>query len=189
MLPLALFATGCEGPDEMEVTGSASCSSSAGCEAKGSITAKWKRNQTEQYGDHAQSGLTSRMMQSSNVIDAAQFSLDVGGSSVVLPSAGLVTLTLVDSATGQTQTTGTFAWRKYGDDLVFSDPNAVNDWAYSQGGTADSLHYALQPFNVVANTGSNRFEVATQYEGQTYATASTTWYSGGGDDCRNCQVQ
>jgi len=120
-----------------------------------------------------------RLLKSTGVVDAAQLKIDVSGSSVQTPSTGLVTIKLIDSSTGVMQSAGTFPWVKSGNNLVLSNPDAVNSWATANGGTADSMEYELHPFAVNQSQGTNTLQVGANYEGTTYAVSTTTWHGGG----------
>lgn len=177
LLPLVLMLSACAGTWEAEVT----CSSSGPCSATGRVKGTFKSIAGQP------STLLQMVAQSTSVMDAAQFSIDVSGSTVGVPSNGLVTIKLIHSQTGAVQAQNTFSWVKSGTDLVLVNPNAVNSWAMSQGGTADSIDYALHPFTVTQGLGSNQLQAQTQYEGTTYASASAVW-SGQGGGCRfSCQ--
>lgn len=176
-LPMALMLSACSGTWEAEAT----CSSSGPCSVTGRVKGTFK-SAVDQG-----STILQMIAQSASVMDAAQFSIDVSGSTVIVPANGLVTIKLIHSQTGAIQAQNTFSWVKSGTDLVLVNPNAVNSWAMSQGGTADSMDYALHPFTVSQGPGSNQLQAATQYEGTTYASAVSVWSRNGGNCGFTCE--
>jgi len=152
----------------------ASCKGGAGCSAEGEIHGQMKKE--VQKGNRKP--LLQQMAESGSAFDAAQFAIDVSQSTVSIPNSGLVSIALVDSSTGAVQAATTWGWTKVGAELKLSNPDALNDWAMTHGGTADSLKYALLPFETTAGT----FAVSVEYEGAAYATSTASWNGGGG--CR-----
>jgi hypothetical protein len=177
LLPSALMLSACSGTWEAEAT----CSTSGPCSVTGRVKGTFKSTADQP------STIFQMIAQSASVMDAAQFSIDVSGSTVGVPVNGLVTIKLIHSQTGALQAQNTFSWVKSGTDLVLVNPNAVNSWAMSQGGTADSMEYVLHPFAVTQSSGPNQLQASTQYEGTTYVSAVAVW-SGSGGGCRfSCQ--
>ena len=151
------------------------------CEIDGALTAVFKRN--------AQYSLLQALFESTTTFDAASISLEIS-STAAIPSTGQVDIELIDSTNGSVQASGTFAWVRSGSDLLFANPNAVNSWALSNGGTADAMTYVLHPFIVTPVPGTNSMTVSAQVDGVTATTASTTWVpNSGGGPCRTCQQQ
>lgn len=180
--PLALALSGCatiEGRVYGECDNTGKCK--AGGEVKGTI----------QFKSYPSQSLLEAVLASGQAFDAAQFRLDVSQSTVTVPAYGTVVVSLVDSSTNAVTTSSRFSWTRVGNELVLSDPNAVNTWAYANGGTADSVRYALDPFNVALNPGERTFAIASEYEGTTVAASSYTWQPTYGGGCREvaCQEQ
>lgn len=175
VLPTVFFMSGCAGTS-WSVKGS--CKSGAGCEVSGEIRGEIKKQKGQQRS------LLENMLASSVTWDAAQFSIDVSGSSVPTPVSGHVTIDLVDSYSGSAQATRTFTWIKVGSAIVLQHPDAVNEWAMAQGGSANSVKYFLHPFAVDEATGWNTLQVAATYDGAAYATSTSNWNVGSGSGCR-----
>jgi hypothetical protein len=176
----AMFLTACE-PTEWEAE--ASCeggSSSWKCSGKGKIKGTFHTQQV--YGLYSAS--------SSN-LDAADFSIDLDGSTVVTPASGNVTISLVDSHANLVQAAKTFAWVKSGTRLYLVNPSEVNTWAQANAGSADTVRYQLQPFDVSGvNPGDNIFSVTSEYAGVPKAVSVTTFStSDGGCGIGYCQEQ
>lgn len=178
MSSIVLGMTGCASVN-WSVTGK--CNTEGVCEVSGTVT-----NQKSMSVP-----LLDRLLKSSGVADASQFKIDITGTSVYTPSSGLVTVKLVDSSSGVLQAAGTFPWVKSGNNIILSNPDAVNAWALANGGTADSMEYDLVPFAVNQSPGSNTLRVGAKYQGTTYAVSSTTWHGGGGgcSGIAECQLQ
>ncbi|MGI8560969.1 MAG: hypothetical protein ACR2J7_05960 [Luteimonas sp.] len=174
---VALLLTGCEAT-EWELSGS--CEGGSGswkCEAEGKIKGTFQKN--------------SASTNSVGGMDAADFSIDVDGSSVVVPSTGNVTVSLVDSTTNAVQAAQAFAWVRSGSRLYLANPAQVNSWAQANSGTADTVQYQLHEFNVSGVTsGTNVFSVTAEYAGNPRASSIST-FSGGGGECEigYCQEQ
>lgn len=110
------------------------------------------------------------------IADAALFELDLGGSSFTYPSNGQVTLTLTDSASGAVTAARQFAWARSGNVLKLSDPNAVDSWASSEGGTTTEIGYTLGHVHVDALLGDNVISIISRYQGQQTA-ASVSFFN------------
>lgn len=151
------------------------------CEVDGALTAVFKRN--------GQYSLLQALLDSTATFDAASISLEIS-STAAIPLNGQVDIELIDSTNGSVQASGTFAWIKSGNDLLLANPDAVNSWALSNGGTADAMTYVLHPFIVTPVSGTNSMTVSAQVDGVTATAATTTWVSnGGGGSCGTCQQQ
>ncbi|TCZ87749.1 hypothetical protein [Lysobacter sp. N42] len=175
-LMAALAATGCAGT-KWRVSGK--CQSGRGCEVEGSIEGVIKSSAKT---------LVARVYESAETFDAASFSLDTGGSTLSVPSSGLVTINLVDTVSGATVTSATVPWRRNGTSIVLADPDSVNRWALAHGGSADSLTYKLHPFPAPSSYGE--LQVTSMYEG--VANSSVTIVNtGSGGSCRytRCHAQ
>lgn len=158
---------------------SGKCQSGKGCEVEGSIEGVVKSSG---------STLVSRIYGSTQTFDAASFRLDTTGSTLDVPTSGLVSINLVESTSGATVTSATVPWRREGPSIVLSKPDAVNGWALAHGGNADSLTYKLHPFPAPSTYAE--LQVTSIYEG--VANASTTIVSAGSDgSCRlvRCHAQ
>ena len=168
-LPAVFRVGGCAG-SSWAVKGS--CKSGGGCEASGEIRGEIKK----QKG--GKRSLRESIIASSATWGAAQFSIDVSGSSVPTPGSGHATIILIDSCSGATQAARTFNWIKVGSAIVLQSPHAVNEWAMAQGRSSDSVRYFLHPFAVEESSGWNTRQVAATYDGATYATSTSSWNVG-----------
>lgn len=126
-------------------------------------------------------------------MDAANFSIDLNGSTVGAPASGNVTISLVSSSTNSVQAAQVFAWIRSGSRLYLSNPTQVNAWAQANAGNADTLAYQLHPFDVTGvQSGENMLSVTAEYAGAPRAVSITT-FSRGFDPCRRgggyCQEQ
>lgn len=115
-------------------------------------------------------------MVAADVADAAQFAIDVSGSTIVYPSTGTVTLILKNSDTGVVLAMRDFSWARTGSLLKLSHPDAVNDWALAAGGDANELTYKLANFPMNSGYGEQIVSVASTYEGTVTASATSTYY-------------
>lgn len=168
---LAVFSlAGCDQPADYE--GSIECKTGGECTIKGSVKGRFSIEK---------STLAASIIASGGVFDAAQFNMNLAGSTVGVPSAGLVTIRLVDSRNGITQAARVFPWNRTGGTLALAGPDGVNAWIISSGGSADSLAYELHPFQTSGQAASNVLAVAIRYEGQTRASSSVSM---GGGGCR-----
>lgn len=173
----AMFLTGCEATN-WEIT--ANCeggSASWKCSGGGKISGTFQKNSIYSAGS----------------MDAANFSIDLGGSTVGTPSSGNVTVSLVDSSTNSVQAAQVFAWIRSGERLYFTDPTQVNVWAGANTGSADSVAYQLHQFEISGvESGTNMFSTTAEYAGVPRAVSITTFSGGGGNGgCRvgHCQEQ
>lgn len=107
------------------------------------------------------------------------------------PSTGNVTISLIDSHTNVVQAAKIFAWVKSGTRLYLVNPSEVNTWAQENAGSADTVRYQLQPFEVSGvSSGDNLFSVTSEYEGDPKAVSVTTFTSGNsGCGIGYCQEQ
>lgn len=102
---------------------------------------------------------------------AADFSIDVSGSTIAYPTSGQVTVTLSVSSTGAVEAVGVFPWIRTGSVIRLSDPGSVDAWAISNSGDADSMAYDLVPFEANFADGSNTIAATSYFQGA--ATASS----------------
>lgn len=160
----------------------ATCRHGEGCSGTGKIGGTFKVESVEEPQSMLQA-----MMSSEAVFDAAQFSLDVSGSTVGLPSNGQVTIYLKNSNVGSIQSSRAWAWTRLGSDLVLSNPDAVNEWVLAESGSADSVEYALHPFATTESPDGNILKLSAQYEGTTYASSSSYWEGRPGTGCREAR--
>ncbi len=165
LLAAIVGLSGCS-PVSYEV--SASCESSKRCKVQGKVSGTFG-------GGKKDMPLYQRLLSlaSTEIPDAADFAIDISGSSVAFPGAGITKLRLVDEATGVEVASRDFAWMRAGDTLRLSDPNAVNAWVASDGGSATSLRYTMGQIDVGAKPGPNTISVASQYKGVSRAAASS----------------
>jgi hypothetical protein len=168
LLPLMLLTVPLMG---MKCTAEASVECPGGkCNPKGSVKGEWEWLRGASFLENLH-GLNE-------VLDARQFRIDVSQSSVGVPSQGFVTLRLVDSTSGAVQASRLFPWHKIGTQLVLTNPDVVNNWALENGDDADSVEYQLEQFSPTTSQGWNTLVTTPVYEGETLATASTTWRVG-----------
>lgn len=176
----AIVLTACE-PKEWEVE--ANCeggSSSWKCSGGGKIKGTFQKQQRNSF-----------YAASTSSWDAANFSIDLDGSTVGTPSTGNVTISLVDSQGNVVQATKIFAWFKSGTRLYLVNPSEVNTWAQENAGSADTVRYQLQPFDVSGvSSGDNLFSVTAEYAGDPKALSVMTFSSGdSGCGIGYCQEQ
>jgi len=165
LLSVVAGLTGC-GPATYEV--SASCESDKKCKVQGKISGTFG-------GGKKEVPLYQRLLSlaASEIPDAAEFAIDVSGSSVAFPGSGITTLRLVNEASGVEVASREFSWVRVGSTLRLNDPNAVNAWVASDGGSATTLRYSMGQIQVGAIPGPNTINVASQYRGISRASASS----------------
>lgn len=107
------------------------------------------------------------------------FTIDTTGSTIPYPSTGTALVKLVRSLDGNTVASRSFSWTRTGAIIRFTNPDAVNDWAYTYFGDADTFTYDTKfPSNFA---GYQAMKLTQKYEGSTQASDTTTVY--GGRDC------
>jgi hypothetical protein len=111
-----------------------------------------------------------------DIIDAAQFAMDISGSTIPVPMEGASTLTFKDSRTGQVLASAEFRWIRAGNLLKLADPDAVNTWVMTHGAAADMLTFDTKPFPVESANRLRRFKVKMMYEGREMASSSSLHY-------------
>lgn len=112
------------------------------------------------------------MLASTDVLpDAAAFAIDVAGSTLTYPQSGLGVLTL-KRADNQVVASQAFAWTKAGTLIKFTNPDAVNAWAYSNLGDATKFSFETNSFSPNF-TGTRVVSLASKYEGQTTSSFHT----------------
>lgn len=171
--PLMLSLTACAG---VSWKASAKCNTNGVCEAGIEASGTLLRSIVPET-------MLERIIRTNVEVDAAALELDLTGSNVGVPASGLLTASLVDSGTGATQASAVFSWHKVGNKLKLVDPDAVNNWALTHGGTADTFKYDLHPFNVGTTQGTNVFKVTQKVEGNSIISSSASWFRGGGGGC------
>jgi hypothetical protein len=137
------------------------------CEIGGEISGSWG-------GSKDLGPLAGQLLAAAEVIDAAQFTLDVGGSTISYPSTGTATL-ILKNASGTVIATRDFGWRRAGTVVRLADPDAVNTWALARSGV-QTLDYKLKPFPLIAGYGEQRIVVRSLYEGVETASSSSSFY-------------
>lgn len=147
-----------------------------GGECKAGFEVKW-----EGGGSGPNKLLASLLNSSSQIPDAAQFAMDISGSTIPYPSSGTGTVFLKNSATGTVVAARSFNWIRSGNIIRAQSPDAINSWAYSNIGNSDSVSYELSRFNSNYGPGLQTIASTGRYEGTTVAAHSATFY--GGRDC------
>lgn len=123
----------------------------------------------------------NRMLSAANLAssgalpDASAFSMNISGSTITYPSTGQVTITITNSSSNSVVAAQTFSWVRTGNTLVLANPAAVNAWASGISSAADEVSYQLVPFEAQAAAGNNTIVAASVYQGQTTASASSTF--------------
>lgn len=112
------------------------------------------------------------------VPDAADFTMDVSGSTVPFPSTGSMNIILTDSSTGIIQGSHVFPWVRTGTVIRLQNADAVNDWVIANAGTTDTIDFKIVPFAANLDPGPQTLAVAAKNEGVTLASFSKT-ISGG----------
>lgn len=109
--------------------------------------------------------------------DAALWTVSLSGSTVDVPNYGTALLKLVDSSTNTMIASQNFGWYRSGAVLLLSNPNAVNDWAINNSGTADTISYETAEFLTSENVGANKLVMTDRYENDQLASATYSWRS------------
>lgn len=168
---ISLSLSGCASTGTWEVNGKCSgLPRSPNCEIGGKIGGTWGGS------GNKLTTLAQKMAIAADVADAAQFSIDVSGSTILYPATGIVTLTLKNTASGTTLATTDFDWTRSGSIIKLTDPDAVNNWALASGGSANELSYKIKPFPMSSGYGQQVISVQSTYEGNVTASASSTYY-------------
>jgi hypothetical protein len=141
------------------------------CKVGGKVGGSWGGG-----GKQQMISLAAAVLAAADVADAALFEIDVSGSTIPYPASGTTTLTLKDTITGVVQAAAQFAWYRIGSIIRLSDPDAVNNWALANGGSANELSYQMTPFSAANIYGEHSISVASKYAGQTTAAATSTFY-------------
>jgi len=164
--------TGCPKFTKMTVRGECTAAS-AGGNCKVSAEATWESRQKL---------LGSLLAAMDFVPDAGSYQLDTVGSTVPYPNRGTLVVSLTDSTTGEVQAAQTFSWIRTGTVLKAESPDAINEWAYANAGSADKISYSLTPFRSSYGAGRQVIAGQSKYEGSTYAEYSVTF------EGRNCPI-
>ena len=160
-LASAAMLTGCAGA---QWKAGASCDTTKKCEVHGEIS-----------GTIPNFRFANMQLVASAVADAAQFEVDVSGSTIPYPSTGTVNIILTNSSTGTTVAAHVFGWTKSGNIIRLSDPNGVNTWATANAGSADTVTYRMVKFQSNYAPGNQTIAVKSKYEGVVKASATTTF--------------
>lgn len=163
-ISVAIATAGCAG---------ATWNVKAGCKTDGDCSIEGSIGGTIPGGGGQNRSLAARMLTSTQVLDAADFEIDVSGSTISYPSTGKVTLTLKDRSTGAVQAARQFDWVRTNNILRLDDPDAVNVWAASEGGSANDLSYKLARFDSAAPPGEHVISTKSKYLGQVTATSTS----------------
>ena len=143
---------------------------------QGRAEVKWERSPPPPKPSN---NFLASLAQSSEVLpDAAQYVLDINGSTIPYPSYGTMTVRLVDSSTGMTVASRVFDWVRSGTLIRAKYPDSINQWAYSYGESADSVNYELTKFASSYGGGMQRIAGASSYEGSTISSYSSQFYGG-----------
>ncbi|WP_456976810.1 hypothetical protein [Luteimonas sp. A277] len=117
-------------------------------------------------------GALRAMLASTDVLpDAAAFAIDVSGSTLTYPQSGMGVFTL-KRADNYIVASQAFAWTKVGTLIKFTNPDAVNTWAYSNLGDATQFSFETNSFSPNF-TGTRVVSLASKYEGQTTSSFHT----------------
>lgn len=179
LLAMVMAVSGCEGTWKVQ----GECTSRNQCKIGGEIGGKF----VIEKGSPA--NVLEAILISGHVFDASLFGMALEGTNVGVPANGLATIKLVDSANGTIHASRAFPWSRVGSNLVLTNPDSVNDWAYAAAAGADSIAYELHPFQVTGASANNVLSLAVKYEGATRATSSTTWSGGGNCRVGACAIQ
>lgn len=163
-----LVLSGCAG---WSVTAETGCSQTF--PGNGQVTCDARVSATKQLGNRMLSMASQAL--SGALPDASAFSMNTSGSTVAYPSTGQVTITLTDSSSNSVVAAQTFPWVKTGYVITLANPAAVNAWAAGIDSSADQVSYQLVPFATEPTPGNNTIAVASVYQGQTSASASSTF--------------
>lgn len=179
LLAMVSFLSGCEGT--WKVNGE--CTSTSQCKIGGEIGGKFLVRKGIPVN------AVQAILESEQVFDASQLGIALDGTTVGVPSTGLVTIKLVDSSNGTIHVAKAFAWNRVGSSLVLANPDSVNSWAYASAGDSDSIAYELHPFQATGASANNVLSLSVKYEGVTRASSSTTWSAGGGCRVGKCAIK
>jgi len=122
--------------------------------------------------------LMPSILASETLPDAALHVLDLSSSSIPIPTSGTMTAQLIDSRSGKVVASQVFAWVGTQGRIRAKDPNAMNDWAYRNLGSADTLRVDLTRFYSAFGSGPQRFSGTSIYEGMSIAGFSSQFYGG-----------
>jgi hypothetical protein len=103
--------------------------------------------------------------------------LDLSASTVPIPTSGTMTLRLIDSRNNKLIASQVFAWVGTQGRIRPKNPDAINEWAYRNLGTADTLQYELTKFYSAYGPGLQRIAATSAYDGVVISEFSSTFYS------------
>lgn len=175
-LGLVSLLGGCASFKYARVYGECTNKIGGGGECKVGAEARW-----EGGGQQQQKFVANLLSAMSIAPDAASYTLDVAGSTIPYPTTGTLIVVLKDSTTGSVQAAQSFAWVRAGTIIRAADPDAVNNWAYANAGTADTISYELTRFNSSYGSGQQVIAGNSKYDGATQTTYSVVFDGG-----RNC---
>lgn len=167
---LLLAFSGCATTGTWEVNGKCSgLPRNPNCEIGGKIGGTWG-------GSNKLTTLAQKISSFSVIPDAAQFALNISGSTIAYPLTGSAILTLRNADTDSIVASKSFNWYRSGNTIKLSDPDTVNAWALSAGSSANELTYKLTPFPLSSGYGQQTVSVQSVYEGSVTAASTTTYY-------------
>lgn len=172
--PLALALSGCSMEfKEARLRGECTKTDSGGeCKIEGEV--RWGPPPPPMDPE----SLMPSILANATLPDAALHVLDVSSSTIPIPTSGTMTVRLVDSRSGKIVASQMFAWEGIRGRIRAKDPNAINDWAYRNLGTADTLKYELTKFHSAYGSGPQRISGTSTYEGVPVAGFSSQFYGG-----------
>lgn len=168
VMAVPLMGAKCSGTAEASVECGAP--PATGCKKAGKVSGSWEWKQKS-----PSTSTLEGIDVEAETFDAALWSVSLSGSNVDLPNYGTALLKLVDSTTNTVIASQNFGWYRSGTVLLFSNPNAVNDWAINNAGTADTISYETAEFLTSENVGNNNLVMIDKYENEQLAYASYSW--------------
>jgi hypothetical protein len=130
-------------------------------------------------GELVASGMQQKLAAtfSSSLPDAASFTMDTSGSTILWPSSGVIVLTITQISTGSVVASSSFTYVKNGTVLSFANPSVVNQWLQSMNADPSNfrLGYQLSSFSVIPQQGTNVVKVAALQDNTVQATSMSTF--------------
>lgn len=186
---LAIGTMGCANLQVKEASVDGGCKNPAGggveCDVRGTV--KWGPKDPPPKdpppgGEKIMNYIASALNTSESVPDAAMFTIDTAGSTIPYPLTGTVLVKLIRSSDGKVFASKSFPWTRTGTIIRFTDPDAVNNWAYAYSGSADTFSYDTNDFP--SNfSGNKTMKITQKYESVVQASETTT--VNGGPTCTN----
>lgn len=166
MMAVPLMGAKCSGSAEV----GAECTPGSGCKKSGKVSGTW---------EFKRKSPTTPTLEGIDVeaetFDAALWEISLSGSNVDVPSYGTALLKLIDSSTNAVIASQNFGWYRSGYVLRLSNPDAVNNWAIDNAGTADTISYETAPFMTSENVGTNNLAMTDKYDNEQLGTATYSW--------------